>query len=228
MTLAELRTYAYRRLAELNASTSFWAPATIDDFLNRAYEQTVMIGELIVDTFYFGSTIDTQEAPLDPSMLKVLQLYYYDALAAKWVELRERQLQELREEDTDWFNRKASAGDGIPSRYAIEGRSLFLVPAPGETAVDNIRVRAVAAPELLTSDGQTPVVAASYHEAISQGAVWRALDSDPTNERNRGLVQAQKVMFMEMVVAASNQATQKSRVDRVRDIRDFWPSQWRE
>ncbi len=225
MTRAEIRVYARRWLAEQVAADSFWDDATLNDFLNRAYEQIVSMAELLQCnseggvTFVAGEVHNEYVMPAD--ILRILSIRY------RGKKLIDKTVEELDLEDSDWITRVADAGTN-PVKWAPAGQTFYLVPAPSETASGVLLMRCIQTPAPLTGDTQSPQVPTGYHELIAIGTAVRALRSDRTAPENRqAIVDGERLIEGGIAWAASQHRRQAPRRGKLVDVRDFYSSQWR-
>jgi hypothetical protein len=230
MTRAELRAYTRRLLAEQNAAESFWSDADLNDFLNRAQEQVAVLAELLHCNSLANSEAGVQQYLQPRDILRVQRVFYKHPQTGEWLTLTYRSPDELDVAFPGWADAVASPGE-TPTWWTMRGQIVHLVPAPAETATQNIRLWGVQTPPPLVTDTEEPTFPLGYHEAVAIGAAIRALAADRTNPDNqRTIVGVLQPLFMAQVLAAKAQHQRKAPYEtRLRDVRDFYStdSGWR-
>lgn len=223
MNLSALRTHTRRKLAEQDASTSFWSDADLNDFINRSHEQVVSEAELMQCDSETTSVASHSQYSSPIDVLRILRVYY----EGREKPLEPKTLAEMDLDDPGWPLSVCASGE-TPTNWVPRGNLIHLYPAPYESG-KKITIWAIQAPADLSADGDTPKIAKSYHEAIAIGAAIRALKADRTNPDNAIAIKMLEADFARALVIAGGQAARKANVNRLRDIRDFYTtvSGWR-
>jgi hypothetical protein len=223
VTLSQLRAHTRRKLAEQTASTSFWSDTDLDDFINRAYEQVISEAELLQCDSTATSVAGQQQYSVPSDALRILRIYFQGRDGP----LEPKTLSEMDLGDPAWPTKVCAAGE-VPTTYVVRSNLFHLVPAPAE-AGKTITVWAIQAPADLAADGDTPLIAKGYHEAIAVGAAIRALKADRTNPDNATSIKTLEADYRGAMVLAASQGARKAPINRLRDIRDYYTtaSGWR-
>lgn len=228
MTLPSLRAFTRRLLNEQVPSDSYWDDATLDDYLNRANEFFHLLTEVSQGQTQYNSAAGVQEVTLSSAVIKPKRVFYLNPTTSKFKLLDFRTVTELDLENSAWFTLTAENGS-TPTKFAFRGSTLYLVPAPFETATNAVRVWGVHGPAQEMSDpthtpGTFPAV---FHHAIAYWAAVMALEQDRLSPgATTGIARLEK-RFHALVLMASDAELQKGPAKTVRDIRDFYQAEYR-
>lgn len=223
MTLAEIRSWTRTLIGQQDASASEHTDAEVDVAIGLGYVFVVSAAELLLDIHTRVSDTSQGGWYTKPADTVMVRRVYYEGRTEK---LLERTIDELDREDTGWTTRVCDAGT-VPSKWAPMGQMIRLVP---KDIVNNktIEVWSIAAPPPLTTPSSIPVIPSAYHEGICLAAAGRLMSSDYTNRA--GISYAREILAPQLagiLALAQMHRDREGEPKALRDVRDFYASEWR-
>lgn len=225
MTLAEMRTEVFARLAE---SAGFFTSDNIDQWLNDGMDDIA----LRIEPKVTSSTIDTSDATteyaLPDNLISIKTVLYLDTTSStdQWVKLTETTYLQLFEDNAAWENDTCTL---VPDRwYWRPERIIGVYPQPITGTVGGLRIIYTCRPDEMTAEDDTTTMWDYLDRVVILYAVMRARMKDRDDQR----AVVSKAEWTEAVALASS-LTNKQRKDHAprlrpssRSYRQYWQSRY--
>ncbi len=219
MNRREIREFVRRLLNEADASDSYWTDDQLNSYIQAAYDQIVLEGELMQCTSETNSLAGAADYQMPADVFLIQRVWYEGKPLAK------TSPQELDELDPEWLTRSVDPGQ-LPTHWIPRGHLFRIYPIPTQSG-QKIVLWGIQSPRPLQADTDRPEIQEAYHVGIAYLAAYLAASADYTNDLLQRAAERFATIYRGHVQKAWMFTLRKERSGwRLKDIREKSPRLW--
>jgi hypothetical protein len=201
------------RMALGETTASFWTDAQLNTWINDGIRDISWRTKCLKKDSLGTSVTDQGEYALltmFPTLYEMLELYFYDVTTTSWLRLTQTNRKALDKDIPGWMSTDSS----LPQKYIInrEENYLYLWPPPSSDyesgtgfGVNYIKGFYCYEPTDLSTDGSTPEIPATLHDAIVEYVKIVGFESRGMGDRANNSRQLYISMIKDYVIERSRE-----------------------